>query len=457
MSRMKKRIHATLYGPPLDPKQRPLLHAAGEQDWNYTVGDSLTSTLLTGSTGSGKTTKLKTILLAMMRARFGGLSLIVKGNLTGHILDVARMAGRESDLIVLNESTGHCYNPFELTRNAPEGAVMVAEVAKTLHAGHTGGASEDDFWKELRDVQLRALCRICLHAHGTLSMPLLSELFLALPLSPTHAKDPEWQRSSRAWAHLKAAMETGGDEVRHAAHKLLNRPSAADSRLQDSINALITVTLDRMASEPLNRVFGTQSTFTMDDILNRQKILVIDMPVLDSDSGRIANLVVQHCFMKATTKIPRHMECFMLCDEFHHTVTPEFGVYLSHQREALVAPILAIQNLLLLEERIGKTGAEALCGNAVTKIFCRQDDPSTNDWASKLIGKGWKWRYSDSRDAKGARSTSSHKEYDFHIQPDEFTRMGVEEAIVLNKGAHRKTHWSETPGGSGGTVRIAAP
>ena len=95
-------------------------------------------------------------------------------------------------------------------------------------------------------------------------------------------------------------------------------------------------------------------------------------------------------------------------------------------REFKVATILLTQNLAVLDERIGETAREGLCGLMGSKIFGPQGHAATRQWASEQIGKcktlvrtTTKGGSSNHHGSGSNYSTSVHEQWDYRVPPEE--------------------------------------
>lgn len=452
---MLKKIFGWFWEPSPSADGLPLLSFRSGRA--LTCCNFMSSTLVTGSPGSGKTTLAQTILLSMLHAQYGGIVLVVKPALVRDVKSVAMLAGRLDDLIVLSAGGDHCYNPLDELSDPVEIVALLSELLEVMRDGDRSGVADERFWNDLRDIKLRLLCIVCRAAQGRVSVPALQALFHGLPREPGQVDDPEWRRSSKAWLILRPALESDDSDVKEAAERLVSAPSVANSKIEESIHALISVVLDRLSQEPLRSVFGRPSTFSMSDVVCRRKILVVDLPTLSSVAGRIANALCLFCFCRCATDGRATRDTFLLADEFQELVTPGFSRFLSLQRESRVAPVLLTQNLALLEARIGKAQAEALCGNMALKIFCRQDHAATRQWACEQIDKEWVTKRTYSKTAGSRKSISREKVREYRVQSDELAILHPGESVILHNGQVWRAKWPHQPGATSGNVRVCAP
>ena len=158
-------------------------------------------------------------------------------------------------------------------------------------------------------------------------------------------------------------------------------------RLQGSLVATVSTVFDHLRRPPLRGLFTGKSTFSIDDLLELGKVCIVALPVLDSAAGRVANALMQFCFCREAVRRPRANYSFLIADECQEFVTRELMGKLAVLREYKVASILLTQNLAVLDERIGESAREGLCGLLGTKIFGPQGHAATRQWASEQIGK----------------------------------------------------------------------
>src|SRR5947207_15992652 len=71
-----------------------------------TLDHATLGTLITGATGSGKSTgPFQYIIRSFLRARFGGIFLVAKADAANEYLPLAASEGREKDIIVFSPNT----------------------------------------------------------------------------------------------------------------------------------------------------------------------------------------------------------------------------------------------------------------------------------------------------------------------------------------------------------------
>ncbi len=446
-------------GPESNPAVEPLL--AFRNGETLSRGNFTESMLVMASINKGKTTLLRTPLRAMLRDGFGGLIPVVKGSLIPSVVEFARAEGRERDVIVLGPQAKHVFNPLEHETRPAEAASLLAELSEVL-AGRARDGSNEAFWREQLAIILRHLFTLCQVACGRLDLLVAAELFDARANTVAEAADPVWRSSSAmARAMEKVTRETARPELLDAVNYFTRAFPTHGDRLQGSLAATVSGVFDHLRRPPLRDLFNGRSTFSMEDLFERGKICVVGLPVLDSAAGRVANALAQFCFCRAAVRRSREHYSFLVLDECQELVTRELMEKLAVLREFKVAAMLLTQNLAVLDERIGETAREGLCGLMGTKIFGPQGHAATRQWAAEQIGKckvpvrTTTKGYSSNRQGGGSNhSTSEHEQWDYRVPPIGFSRLRVGQTVVLRDGRVWPARWHKDKPGRWGTVRI---
>jgi type IV secretory pathway TraG/TraD family ATPase VirD4 len=393
----------------------------------------------------------------MLRDGFGGLVLVVKGSLVENFADFARAEGRERDLIVLRPGGDQGFNPLENETDPAEAAALLAELSDALAEKKHDGMNES-FWREQLAIILRNVLTLCLAAHGRMDLILAAELFEGRANSISDVADPVWRESSALARAMAAGRQNCGDTQVADAVVYFSRtfPTLGD-RLQGSLVATVSTVFDHLRRPPLRGLFTGKSTFSMDDLLERGKVCVVALPVLDSAAGRVANALMQFCFCREAVRRPRQNYSFLIADECQELVTRELMAKLAVLREYKVASILLTQNLAVLDEKIGEPAREGLCGLLGTKIFGPQGHAATRQWASEQIGKRKVPVLTKTKGRSSGESNSSTSEgeqWDYRVPPIRFSELGLGETVILRDGRVWRARWHLNRPGKWGTVRI---
>ena len=87
-------------------------------------------------------------------------------------------------------------------------------------------------------------------------------------------------------------------------------------------------------------------------------------------------------------KPDRNRKIWYLIDEFSSLQQMEsVQAAMARGRKYGVAMVLSIQDINQIEEKYGAAGAKSIISQSSSKLFLRLNDPSTAEWASKIIGE----------------------------------------------------------------------
>jgi len=158
--------------------------------------------------------------------------------------------------------------------------------------------------------------------------------------------------------------------------------------------------------DPLTRgkiaeLFGIVSNLTPDDILDG-KVVVIDIPIAKyREVGQYAALIWAQLFQRAVDRrsyeAPSGRPVFLWEDEAHYFTIEQDALFQTTARSKGISVVRLTQNLPNFLDAYGRDGKhkiDTLLGNHATKIFHRNGDPTTNEWASKIIAKETTYKHS---------------------------------------------------------------
>jgi type IV secretory pathway TraG/TraD family ATPase VirD4 len=455
MNRLFEAFESLLIGPEKGKDQESVLQVG-----DFTLDcKAMTEGILTlGSIGRGKSTLLRTLLRGMLRHDFGGLIPTVKPSMLSDAIECIRKEGRCRDLVLLEASGAHVFNPFESSTSPSEAAALMKGVVDALspkQMDHQDG----DFWQRQLEIILRHLFALSRFRLQRLDLAYVTVLFEAKANSTAEALDPAWASRSEMAATLKLAEQSTDQEVREAARYFQITYLNHGDRLQGSLAATVSGVLDHFQREPLKSLFSGKSTFSMEDLFERGKVCIVGLPVLSSDAGRIANAVMQFCFCREAVKRRREHYSFLVLDEGQELMTTDLMRKMALIRESKVAVLFLTQNLAVVEERTGSTTREAFFGLLATRIFLQQNHAGTREWASQQIDKTFlnsesSTRSKDDEGNTSGTSVSRSSTLEYRVQPIRFSCLETGESIVLRDSDFCYVDWHYSTPGKNGTARI---
>ena len=375
----------------------------------WTLSDAFQGVLIMGENGSGKTSGSGELLARKyLQAGFGGLVLCFKTDEAELWRSYLKRAGREDDGRYFSVDNGFRFNfmdyegqksDVDLAENLVTLLVDVASIQKRTEAS----GSEAHFWLPQKKKLIRNSIELLLMANEPIQLRSLYRMISEAPKSPEQTKDPDWQRDNYLFRLLQKA------ESRAAAHPewelianywMRERP-VLNSKTRETIDADFTGMFDPLTRGKIGELFGTATNLTPDDILDG-KVVVIDIPIARyREVGQYAALIWAQLFQRAVDRrsyeAPDGRPVFLWEDEAHYFTIEQDALFQTTARSKGISVVRLTQNLPNFLDAYGRDGnhkVDTLLGNHATKIFHRNGDPTTNEWASKVIAKETAYKHS---------------------------------------------------------------
>jgi hypothetical protein len=442
--------HARMDEWPLD---LPLVHFSRLRADTWTLADACQGVLIQGENGSGKTSGSGQIFAKKyLENGFGGLVLCFKTDEADLWRSYLERAGRQGDGRFFGVDTLHRFNfldweartsGVDFAENLVTLLVDIASIQKRTEA--TG--SEAHFWLPQKKKLLRNAISLLLLAQEPVQMRALYEMILAAPKGPDEVSAVAWQKGSCLFHLLERAEENARKSMELEMIKrywLVERP-AIPPKTRETIDADFTGMFDPLCRGKIGELFGTDTNLTPSDILDG-KIVVIDIPVAKyREIGQYAALIWAQLFQRAvdrrTYEPPRDRPVFLWEDEAHWFTVEQDALFQTTARSKGISVVRLTQNLPNFLDAYGRDGkhkVDTLLGNHATKIFHRNGDPATNEWASKVIAK--ETAYKQSMSSSGSIQSATGFNSQFSVSEVEEDSCPPKEFIGLKNGGKKNNY-----------------
>ena len=419
-----------------------------------------------GATGSGKTSGSgQTFARAYLAAGFGGLVLCAKPDEPALWAKYASQAGRESDLILFGTDPKWSFNFLEhesrrqgAGANLTENLVNLFTEIAAIGAGAAGSTS-DPFWERA----MKSLVRNCVDLLAAAGVPAtLHNMFEVVRSAPTNVdmiRSEKWRQDSTCWRYVQVAKEAistsgqGIDFHEIDAYWLEHFPTLGD-RTRSSIVAMFITLAEALTRSKMRELFCSGTTVAPEDIL-AGKIVVIDLPVKEwGEVGRIAAVLWKYCFQKTVERRKDNANgmgrpVFLWADECQYFISRHDALFQATARSSRAGTVYLTQSIPSLvaavgAEQEGRALVDSLLNNLVTKIFHANSDATTNDYATKLIGKEVRKFRTEGRSVGSnpnslipsfTRNSGYSEQLDDVIRPTEFSGLkkgGKENGYVVS-------------------------
>lgn len=369
-----------------------------------TFRDAAQNIFVTGVTGGGKTTGPgRHILEPLLRAGCGGIILCAKPSESDEVRALCAKAGRLGSLLVWDGRNG-AFNflDYELARLGPDGINGVIEylmrvVEIVRNASALRGGDGEAFWLDELKRMLRHTVPPLHLATGTLRLADIMAFIRSAPTSLEQMQDAAWQRQSPFYRVMAAIAPRVDDATGEQWMGYWREVSQMDAKLRGSILAGFTM-LDRLNHGWLREALTTNTSLPP-SLTFHGAIIVLDMSrATHGEDGVIAQMIYKDAFqtevLGRNALAPAHRERFVFCyaDECQEVVTSRDAEFLGLSRSSRCSSIYLTQSLPILYAKVGGQNAHdrvhSLIANMGVRIFCANSCTTTNEWASRTIGKG---------------------------------------------------------------------
>lgn len=386
---------------------QPLLSLSRRDQW--TIRDSFEGTQIFGETGSGKTSGSGAALArSFLRADYGGLVLTFKADECTRWVQYAREAGRLDSLLIVGKDEPWRFNFLEYQYlRADEGAGhtenTVSAFMNILESRYRGGQRQtrEEFFTDGARQLLYFGLELLAAAGEPVSMHNLFALIRSTPYAERDSGTILYPQGSYCLACLQKA-QAGGQPLHHIVAFLegeLARPGAA--RESSAVIRTLTTMAHPLTTGLVSDLLCTETNF-LPDYSRAGAIIILNLPLeVWEDVGRTAQLLFKYIWQRAMlrfTGIRRGGHpVFLWVDEAQAFVTDYDRMFQEGARSACAATVYLTQSVSNFRAALGDNAdakANALLGNLATKIFHRNSDFTTNQWAAEMIAKGVIVRYS---------------------------------------------------------------
>lgn len=406
-----------------------------QDSWNGR--DACEGTAIFGRSGSGKTSGSgAAIARAFLRNGWGGLVLCAKMDEADTWERYAAQTGRSDHVIRVDKSGRYRFNflEYEMQREALSADVLASNLVATLQSvievatrasGLEAGSRGDVFWQKATRLLLIRAVDFLYATSGRVRLAELVSFITSAPMSREQMQDESWRNSSFFASVFREFYATGGGAHPPQAEDIqrldqfwrMTFPQMADKTRSNIITTLETDLEDLL--RPMMRTLFSSETNVVPELSHEGAIIILDFPLQEwNETGVLAQMIFKYLWMKAAQrrKVTAHTRPIFLWSDEGQLFTSSYDMeFQSTARSSKTSTVFMTQNLPSLYSRIGGQRPEhtvnAMMGNLKTKIFHQNDDRTTNEWATELIGKTSVWRASFGSSDSWSSGTSSGESY----------------------------------------------
>lgn len=432
-----------------DEDSTPLLRLSQHSEDTWTIKDSFSGTLITGETGSGKTTGSGAALArAFLRQKYGGLVLTCKADEAETWKRFCKETRRSDSLLLFGPEQPWKINflDYELNR-AGRGAGQTENIVSLLcdtldtidHRG--GGKGSDPYWDRSMRMLLRNAVDLLAIARNQIRMVELQEVIVSAPQNAEQLRSEAWQKCSFCMRCIREAETRDKSErQRHdfavSARFWLSEYPALSDRTRSIIVSCFTSLANVLLRGLAHELLCTKTT-VVPELAHEGAVIVLDVPIKQFDVvGLTIQTIFKMLFQRSVERrdLSKHgKSVFLWMDEAGWFLGSGRSdpLFVTTARGAHCATVMLVQNIGNLSAAIGKPSTDTLIGNLTTKFIHCNTDAVTNEWASNLFAKTYQYRTSsgtstrDSDLCHGSTShnTGGHESLEHQVLPIEFSKL----------------------------------
>jgi hypothetical protein len=407
---------------------RPAAFRAGGFEWQWS--DFYKNAVVFGQPGSGKTVCVLNALIDGLMASGdttlppAGLILDPKGDFRDKIELLCRQHGRAADLLVIDPmqpGQSAIWNPLDSADDELEIAARFAAVIEILEQK----TSQDTYFADTARTVLRHAIAFIRATNTDGAPPSFSDVLAVAMLD------------AKAAAKREEALRPDDRRGQLAHDFLCDSWADLSEKTRSIVQSCLINMIDPFLLPPYDQVFAGRSTVRMSDIIDQGKILYVYMPIADKERmARTISTLAKLEFAREVLKRPdKDRRSFFLCDEFQAFFTAGQGKgdadFFERSRQSNHANVIATQNMpALLKQVKDPHPVDNLLGSCAIKIFLRNTDSTTNEYASRLFGEQLAQTASFSRSGfgfgrggRGQSGASVNAAYERVVRPEEFIRL----------------------------------
>lgn len=378
----------------------------GESDF-WTWRQLITGVYVQATTGAGKSSSiLMWLLFLCLQLGAGAIFFTVKGTDCEGFKSIARAAGREHDVVVLDVEH-EVFNWLDWESKHRKGTFSnnIVELFYSLVKLSERGAEDkggDAYWKFALKQLVRNTIELLQLSQETVSLPNMNRVITSMPGYPEQVRDEAWQERSYCYRLVNKLanqeLSTEDDiDFDMIGDFFLKQIPELHPKTRGIINSSFTGLADIFLRGKFRRIFTGESTVTPEQCwADSKNILIINLPIDEfQESGRLAQLLIKRCFQRAAqARTPSKNQRPVLCviDEVQYLLDPESDwLFTSNCRSKGIVNLWCSQSSDAIFTACsggpkGEQTATALLANLTNKVFLKQDGKSAK-WCSEFFGE----------------------------------------------------------------------
>lgn len=419
-----------------------------------TLGQCCEGVLVTGTTGSGKTSGPgDSILLGLLSIGCGALVLCAKPGECERVLKLARAVGREADVVRFAPGERWTWDVIgqEITAvgGGVESAAQLLDTLLRLSQKTSGKGNSEPFWEGFASRIIRMALTVALAATGSASVADVDEIVSTAPKTQEACDSEDLDKESlcaRLIYHASKLDLTPAErrDMKQATDFFLEEWPRLSDKTRSVGEAFVRNVTSKFVTGYLHDLVASGSS-NLPSVMDGA-IVVADMPVLQfRELGQFFGCLLKQSISRQVLRRPVTDDMrpvVIVADEAQLYADPDSDAMTQTvARQSRLISLALTQSLPTLYSAAGggdsaKQAMDSWMANHQTKIICANGCAETNSFHEKLLGTERKAMYSGSAhmeeydpfsDLMGRPQGKSTGSWSQQIQPaipaHEFTKL----------------------------------
>ncbi len=377
----------------------------------FTLRNAFEGIHIFGAPGSGKTSGSgQTIARAFVRAGMGGLVLCSKPSEVERWQEYALANGRENSVFLFDEQQGFNFIEYALARYGMDSITNVIGILMRVlddarKAQGKSGSDDSPFWDESITQLLQHAIPVLYSAYGTVTVESILDFAVNAPETAEKWKAVAQDVGSNSTAVALRTMSAEPAKPlppearkRLVSYWMTGEWQKMDVKTRSNVLSSLTSRLGLFRHGRLRDCFCGKTT-VIPEMMFHGAIIIMAMPVQANETeGRLGQMVFKYMTqlaIESRNALPerRHRDrpVFMWVDEAHRFISVKDEQFLAECRESRACCVFLSQGLPSYYAALGERETkrvDGLIGKFSTQIFHQNACHHTNEYASKIIGRG---------------------------------------------------------------------
>jgi energy-coupling factor transporter ATP-binding protein EcfA2 len=350
-----------------------------------------------GGTGSGKSTTLQHLMLALMEQGAGMSFLTAKGDDYAAIERMAKLVGKDGNLLRFHTGGKLRFDFLNYELSAPGGSLVTAgQLMQEMLDFSTRTSTQNEhepFWPIMAARKIRMAMALVYYAKGQCSIEDVYTCCTTMPNTPEQRDSAEFKESPCfLWMREAVHKHPDNHDLGLAVDFVLQEWCRLSDRTAGCVDAHVINLLEKFMHGSVHELVASGVTNISPAALDEGKLIVIDTPILTHrEPGQFVQMVWKLSVQRHALRRPITADTLPIvswADEAQlHALPSVDSMVQAVARSHKLIQVAITQNIPLLKSVLkNQDDVYAWLSNLQTKFIFSNADPETNSYFSALLG-----------------------------------------------------------------------